>query len=113
MNKDIKSHYLLGAIGACVLLAVGAAYLLAPHALKTRIEEDTVVLGTEKDSDAAKSKAEAPLIPDAPNTPVKSAPKDRLCADVITRAKDPKTQTVHEFPTPCDVPVGWHIMSSK
>ena len=34
-----------------------------------------------------------------------------ICLHVITKAKDPKTKIIKEFPTPCDVPVGWEVIS--
>jgi len=38
--------------------------------------------------------------------------KDVACIQVITRARNPKTGKVRDFPTPCDVPKGWEILSS-
>jgi hypothetical protein len=33
--------------------------------------------------------------------------KNGVCVQVITFAKDPRTGACWQFPTPCDVPVGW------
>jgi hypothetical protein len=33
--------------------------------------------------------------------------RGRLCAQVITPARNPRTGEVRDFPTPCDVPEGW------
>lgn len=33
-----------------------------------------------------------------------------ICTQVITPARDPETGEVREFPTPCDVPVGWEVV---
>lgn len=48
--------------------------------------------------------------------PEPPSPKDRvrqggpvMCAQVITRAKDPTSGKIYEFPTPCDVPRGWVV----
>lgn len=106
MNKDIQTHYVLAAAGVCIAVAVGLAYLLAPHLLRTKTEEDTVTLGTSA------SQKPAPTS----KTPLPPAPKQNeapLCTEVITRAKDPASGTVRDFPTPCDVPVGWRIIKSK
>jgi predicted secreted protein len=104
MNKDIQTHYVLAAAGVCIAVAVGLAYLLAPHLLRTKTEEDTVTLGTNANQKPAPT-GKSPQAPKQNETP--------LCAQVITRAKDPASGTVHDFPTPCDVPVGWHIISPK
>lgn len=34
----------------------------------------------------------------------------KVCAQVITRAKNTKTGEIKKFPTPCDVPAGWQIL---
>ena len=34
---------------------------------------------------------------------------EKVCAQVITPAIDPKTNICKEFPTPCDVPPGWGV----
>lgn len=34
----------------------------------------------------------------------------KVCAQVITPAKNTKTGEVKKFPTPCDVPAGWQIV---
>lgn len=36
-----------------------------------------------------------------------------ICAQVITKAKNTKTGEVKDFPTPCDVPVGWQVTEQK
>jgi hypothetical protein len=36
-----------------------------------------------------------------------------VCIQVITPARDPKTGTITEFPTPCDVPDGWEIIINE
>lgn len=35
----------------------------------------------------------------------------QICIQVITRAKNPKTGEIKDFPTPCDVPEGWEVVS--
>lgn len=48
---------------------------------------------------------------------IKPAPRpsllnnNRVCIQVITRARDPKTGQERDFPTPCDVPKGWQVVS--
>jgi len=37
----------------------------------------------------------------------------QACIQVITPAKNPQTQEVRNFPTPCDVPVGWVKVSGS
>lgn len=42
------------------------------------------------------------------NSPLGNAvAASKVCAQVITPAKDPQTGQCIEFPTPCDVPSGW------
>lgn len=38
--------------------------------------------------------------------------RNRVCIQVITPAKNPKTGECEEFPTPCDVPESWNIVGS-
>ncbi|MEK7612349.1 MAG: hypothetical protein AAB407_03335 [Patescibacteria group bacterium] len=33
-----------------------------------------------------------------------------FCIQVITRAQNPKTDEIRDFPTPCDVPEGWDVL---
>lgn len=35
----------------------------------------------------------------------------KICIQVITSAKNPSTEETKQFPTPCDVPVGWEVIS--
>ena len=52
-------------------------------------------------------------IPESDQTNVNATTTDGiLCAQVITKAKDPKTKVIKEFATPCEVPSGWEIVSS-
>ena len=37
-------------------------------------------------------------------------PAGTMCVQVITAAKNPKTGEIADFPTPCDVPLGWEIL---
>ncbi len=37
--------------------------------------------------------------------------KEKICVQVITSAKNPNTGKIEEFPTPCDVPVGWEVIN--
>jgi hypothetical protein len=37
--------------------------------------------------------------------------KEKMCIQVITPAKNPSTGETKDFSTPCDVPVGWKIIS--
>lgn len=39
--------------------------------------------------------------------------EDKICIQVITPAKNPKTGEIEDFPTPCDVPEGWTIIDSS
>jgi hypothetical protein len=46
----------------------------------------------------------------APSHPVKSDDGGgQICIQVITKARNPTTGEVKNFPTPCDVPKGWVI----
>jgi len=38
--------------------------------------------------------------------------EDTYCAQVITPARNPQTGEIKEYPTPCDVPAGWEILST-
>jgi len=62
---------------------IGLSLLLTPLQL---IAEEVVTSGEEDDSTA-------------------------VCIELITFAKNPKTGTVIDFPTPCDVPDRWKIIS--
>lgn len=43
--------------------------------------------------------------------PISSAePDGKMCAQVITPAKNLTTGEVKDFPTPCDVPAGWQVL---
>lgn len=56
--------------------------------------------GTDDEDDSKKREAESK----------EEAEKRRgeiICAQVVTRARNPATDEVKEFPTPCDVPEGW------
>ena len=46
------------------------------------------------------------------NTSTGATTDHQLCAQVITPARDPKTGTIKEFPTPCDVPKGWEVIEN-
>lgn len=102
MDRDIKSHYVLAAAGVCVAVAVGLAYFLAPHVFQTKTEEDTVTLG--------RGAAQSPQQDSPTRAPLPAEPTSGTCAQVITRAEDPKSKKIQTFPTPCDVPVGWRIL---
>lgn len=40
--------------------------------------------------------------------------KDQVfCIQVITKAKNPKTGEIRDFPTPCDVPDGWEKIMNE
>ncbi len=48
-------------------------------------------------------------------TPLPPAPhveEPRMCAQVITPARNPDTSEIREFPTPCDVPEGWEVIQN-
>ena len=45
-------------------------------------------------------------------TATTTKPTPAICAQVITPARDPKTGTIKEFPTPCDVPTGWVVIQN-
>ena len=57
---------------------------------------------------ASKKPAESGM-PLPPN-PVTEEP--RMCAQVITPARNPDTGDIREFPTPCDVPDGWEVIQN-
>lgn len=51
----------------------------------------------------------------SPTTPLQPAPaqeEQEMCAQVITPARNPESGEITEFPTPCDVPVGWEIIQN-
>lgn len=39
--------------------------------------------------------------------------RDKVCIQVITPARNPATSEVRDFPTPCDVPDDWEIISQS
>lgn len=39
--------------------------------------------------------------------------KEKMCIQVITRAKNPTTGETKDFPTPCDVPIGWEVVNES
>ncbi len=47
------------------------------------------------------------------NQPAVEAPaEEKMCAQVITPARNPETGDIREFPTPCDVPDGWELIQN-
>ncbi len=38
--------------------------------------------------------------------------ENQVCIQVITPAKNPATGETRDFPTPCDVPTGWEVISA-
>lgn len=53
--------------------------------------------------------------PAAPSAAVPTPPhveEPRICAQVITPARNPETSEIREFPTPCDVPEGWELIEN-
>ena len=42
-----------------------------------------------------------------------SAPNGEVCIQVITTAQNISTGEVRNFPTPCDVPEGWAVVSPE
>ncbi len=40
----------------------------------------------------------------------KNTTEDEFCIQVITDARNPETQEIKSFPTPCDVPENWEII---
>lgn len=107
-EKEIKTPYLLGSIGVCLVVAVLLAYIFAPHLLKTQIIEDapiTIDAGTQASDDGGVDINKPPQGYVRP-----TLPKQTTCAEVITPAKNPDTQEIRDFPTPCDVPKGWQII---
>ena len=49
--------------------------------------------------------------PDAGGTCVTGGGRSgEICAQVITRARNPQTGEERDFPTPCSVPAGWEII---
>lgn len=108
LHNEIKIPYLLGGIGLCLIVAVVLAYIFAPHLLKTQVIEDepiTIGAGTQSPD------AQGVDINKPPQGFVRpTLPKKTACAEVITPAKNPATQEIRDFPTPCDVPQGWQII---
>ncbi len=108
-QKEIKTPYLLGGIGLCLVVAVVLAYIFAPHLLKTQvIEDEPITIGASTNNpDAQGMDTHKP-----PHGLVRpTVPKKTACAEVITPAKNPDTQEIRDFPTPCDVPEGWQIIA--
>lgn len=54
----------------------------------------------------------APVLPisETASTTATTTANNLICAQVITKAKDPKTKVIKEFSTPCDVPTGWEVV---
>lgn len=40
---------------------------------------------------------------------LKRTPQNEMCIQVITKAKNPQTGEIRDFPTPCDIPDGWEV----
>jgi hypothetical protein len=111
LQQDIKIQHLLIGAGICVVVALVLAYLLTPYLLRTEVIDDGAT------TVGAKMGSTKTLPTDTADTPEQvtrpTLPKSTLCAEVVTTAKDPRTGQTVSFPTPCDVPVGWHIIRSK
>lgn len=43
----------------------------------------------------------------------KADSEGKMCAQVLTDARDPSTGHVETFPTPCDVPDGWEVLTGE
>lgn len=121
LHNEIKTPYLLGGIGLCLVMAVVFAYFFAPHFTRTKaIEDDAIVINAGPEpssSDGTKinlpSFERKPASDEAttPEQPIhKTPPNLNNCADVRTAAKNPATQEIRDFPTPCDVPEGWETI---
>lgn len=108
LHNEIKTPYLLGGIGLCLVVAVVLAYLFAPRLVKTQvIDDEPITIGTGANaSDAQGTDINKPPQGFVRPTP----PKKTACAEVITVAKNPDTQEIRDFPTPCDIPEGWQII---
>jgi hypothetical protein len=49
----------------------------------------------------------------ATHTPQTATTTDaKVCAQIITSARNPTTAVIKEFPTPCDVPKGWELIEN-
>lgn len=51
-------------------------------------------------------------VPHMPSPTTDTGADGVVCAQVITPALDPETDTIVEFPTPCDVPEGWEVIQN-
>ena len=54
--------------------------------------------------------AALPYIVELVDKAIYSVEKRENCSQVITRARQPKSGEIRDFPTPCDVPTGWEKM---
>ena len=108
LHNEIKTPYLLGGIGLCLVVAVLLAYVFAPHLLKTQVIEDEPIT---IDPGVSTPDGQGVDINKPPQNFIRpTPPKETLCAEVITPAKNPDTQEIRDFPTPCDIPEGWQII---
>lgn len=48
---------------------------------------------------------------DSPLESGNSVSDGEVCAQVITSARNPDTGEVVDYPTPCDVPEGWEVVT--
>ena len=53
-----------------------------------------------------------PMKTATPEATMPTKDETAVCAQVITSARDPKTGTIKEYPTPCDVPEGWEVIQN-
>lgn len=109
--KEIKTPRLLAATGLCLVVAIGLAYFAAPRLLRTQtINDETITIGENPKQPGGATNVNTP----PRNIPRRTTPPETvngaMCAQVITPAKNPETQEIRDFPTPCDVPEGWKII---
>ena len=80
-----------------IALAVAGVWYIYSEYFRDNSSEQNMIVGGEK----------------APgNTNTETTRDDaKICAQVITTAKNQSTGETKDFPTPCDVPVGWEVVN--
>jgi hypothetical protein len=107
---NIKNSIVLYISIVAIIIGIALAYFISYSDKK--LEPETIRSGISEQQNIPSSTNTPPqqeiIVPEA--SPKPTPTEDRICAQVITPARDPNTGEIEEFPTPCDVPEGWELM---
>lgn len=117
VQQTVKSGGVMGYVWtALIFLLLGAGggfYASRTLFPATQPVVDYVAPSAQVNTPVQGIRAELPPVLPASEIATSTAtttPNQSVCAQVITKAKDPKTKIIKEFPTSCDVPAGWEVI---